>query len=344
MSHSRWHKAAVAAAAITLVLGTSACGESGPENPPPATTEYTPAPAPEAPPPVATYTQPAPEAPAPVDPTYTQPAPEKPIAPEAGPCPLEWPQQDEYGGPNTKYYKLTADYTQYFRGFNICTSTWTSGSVLYNNTGQVWSFLSGTAVRYAVDPAPYSVAALFHTAFPQQVFVVPGEIVEFTGDWPPEIAWAPDPGLTSAWLGQALALEHLEFNAKSGNLTQDVSEFIRNKQLQATNPAGAALLGCAKSGYEAASGAAALNSTSELLDRLKVGLDGTKGATSCATSIRKTFIDEAKGSTDWAARVNRASTVAGDGVDAIQVLRPILEYCPVIRFLTGLGTLRNVCR
>ncbi|MET3206213.1 hypothetical protein ABIB17_002007 [Arthrobacter sp. UYEF6] len=322
MSPSRWR---LAAAAIALVLATTACGVTQPDRQPTATNEH---------PPTATH-EPAPT-------TFTPPAP----APEAAPCPVNWPQRYEYGGTVTSYYPLADDYRQHFSGFNLCYSPATAGWVLYNNTKQVWSFLPGTAVQYAVAPTSDSISTLFHQAFTQQpaIFVVPGEIVQFAEGWPPNIAWAPDPGLTAAWLAQSLALEHLEFNAKSGNLTKAATEFIRTKQLQTTNPAGAALLGCAKSGYEATSGAAALNDTSELLDRLKVGLDGTKGATSCISSIRKLFIDETQGSTDWVARVNRTTAAASDSVDAVQALKPILQYCEVVRFIPKLANLLRGCR
>lgn len=64
-----------------------------------------------------------------------------------------------------------------------------------------------------------------------------------------------EPTLTSGGLGQKLALENLDINAESGNLDKGVKEFIRKRQLKASNPAAGAIYGCIKSGQEAAADA-----------------------------------------------------------------------------------------
>lgn len=267
------------------------------------------------------------------------------LPPLASSCPAGWPIQHEYGAPGTRFYELDQDYGAIFDGFSICQSGATNEYVLYNNGNQVWSIAPNMEWRYAVNPSPTSETSFFRSHLGGQrgyTYVVPGEIVTPT-KWPDQIAWAPDPDLTSGWVSQKLALENLELSAESGNLDESVDEFVRNRQLNAATPLGAALLGCVKSGHEVATEAVDITNETEFADRLKLTLGGTKGVASCAGSLQELYKDPAQGSRDWLKHVERSSGVASQGIDTVQAFRPIMAACGILDIIPKVSSLSRFC-
>ncbi|WP_156400161.1 hypothetical protein [Arthrobacter sp. Soil761] len=274
---------------------------------------------------------------------------EPPAAPEpvqqSGPCPSAAYDQYSYAGPGTTFYPQDRDYSGFFAGFNLCRSRIDRDYVLYNNSSQVWVMAPSTIWAFA--PQTTSEATFFRAGVgrgdQQLVYVVPGEAVKpASQEWPGQIAWAPEPTLTSGWLGQKLALENLDINAESGNLDEGVKEFILKRQLKASNPAAGAIYSCIKSGQEAAADAAKVTDETGFAEKLKLGLGATQGTASCAGSLKELYKDPEKGQKNWLKILEHSSGGLKQGITAEEALRPIMAACHVV-VIPKIGRLRNFC-
>lgn len=329
MFSSKNGRAAALAAALSLVLGvTMTSCEKKPEDQGPGSPEVVAPPAAEAPPVV----EDPPAAPEPVQ--------------ESGPCPSAAYDRYDYGRPGATFYPLDQDYSSIFAGFNICMYRASGQYVLYNNSNEVWAMDPSIAWTFVNDPQPTSEAAFFRSldlmrGQSQVSYVVPGETVK-PSQWPDQIAWAPDPALTSGWLGQKLALENLDVGVKEGNLNEGIRDFVQKRQLKAANPVGAAIYGCVRSAQEVATDAGKATNDADLGNRLKVALGATQGTASCAGSIKELYKNPEQGEKNWLKYVEHSSGGVKQGIDASEALRPIWAACHAA-VIPKIGRLSKFC-
>lgn len=262
-----WNKRTAVAAAIILLLASASCtgeddqastgsGASGQEETAPE----------------------VPAAPPPADP---------PEPPASQPCPNpSWPINHPYGGTATRIYQLDADYSDFYAGFNLCSSADQNSWVLVNNTNQVWSFDPGLSVSPVGTPR--TETDFFRSGVESATlrgFAAPREVVTLS-EWPTGIAWGPDLDLTSKWLAQTVALGQF-VSIKDGETLQDaIGRTIWEKRLKQRSPQARSIYDCVNSGLDAEKAIIEAQEARDAMQRLNAGMKGTMAGRSCRVMLK----------------------------------------------------------